>query len=237
MNSLTKQHSVVILATEDKRDIDRSCLMKCIKAFHVNEGDKGDIGELQLGNSAASNKDYFESQHLYFTSDEEIKEGDWHYHRDAVGDEYILLKGRDFEPNMKFCSRIIATNDPKLTYTSKGTVTFQAHIPQIHQSFIEFYVKNPVKTIELEYDAPKPIEQAKLWSEEHKVNHAKLKLVNNEVVVVKRGTINLAVGAGKAELYTKEEVEFENIGVIRRFANNMTDIPASEVDQWIKDNL
>jgi hypothetical protein len=75
--------------------------------------------------------------HLYITSDEEIKEGDW-YLDDTLQLRKALPKEKDWQNNGKLgfiaCKKIILTTDQDLI--SKG-------IQSIDDEFLEWFVKNP----------------------------------------------------------------------------------------------
>lgn len=97
-------------------------------------------------------------QHLYFLSDEEIKEGDW---------VYCLREG--FEPvlkqkvnpigvnNDKMFKKIIATTDRSLEVVSKGINPVYEKLPQPSTSFIEKFVEeynkgNVITEVMVEYE-------------------------------------------------------------------------------------
>ena len=227
MGALTKEVNVVMLATEDKTNL------------------------LQVdGHKNLVYDDYFAInslgtyQHLYFTSDEEIKEGDWCY--DSLRG-CIWQKSDKITCNGEIYKKIIATTDPKLeTAIScpdgiEGCMVahYQRH-PNIPQSFVESYVKNPVDKVELEYDE---------WVDQD----TELKLVNNEVVVsdgfIKLGSIYenerkrreqrasiLKVDIilpDEQKLYTREEVET----LCGRAVMECVNYSGREIDKWLKDNL
>lgn len=88
-------------------------------------------------------------QHLYFVSDEQIKEGDW-----CIGDD-IVYKYKDvntFSSGLKKRSKkIVATTDMFLNTTDQQD-RFVTQVPQISQSFIIEYVKvnGEMKEVQLE---------------------------------------------------------------------------------------
>jgi hypothetical protein len=207
---MKKTHKIIMLPTEDA-----SHLCKHIRTSG------NELSYFQIPEKSHT----WRPQHLYILSNDEIKEGDWHYHRDAAGDKHILLKGRDFEPNMKFCSKIIATTDPKLKvkvglHSMDGTITeVSRSLPQIPQSLIEYYAKHQPEEVELEYEWIK--RRRNQYKEDRKYE---LKIQNNEVVWVEpeekvcinscaRGTLSHCKENGcewlkpKETLYTREEVE------------------------------
>ena len=103
------------------------------------------------GNERSIEKD-LQNQHLYITTDEEIKEGDWY----LLGNIPRQSTGNLGKPDAKWL-KIIATTDPKL-YTEmdngfeKSTKRVKVFIPQIPQSFIEEYYKaGGIDEVDVEY--------------------------------------------------------------------------------------
>ena len=137
---------------------------------------------------------------IHFTSDEEIHESDFYIHMQN-GDGLRMRKciGGNLPMDAR---KIIVTTDPKLGITDHrvSPVPNFCDFPQIPQSFIESYVKNPVDKVELEYE----VSEDKGYGASRPV--PTLKLVNNEVVVV--NYVHQRIGRGvSGKLYTKEEVE------------------------------
>lgn len=106
----------------------------------------------------------FKSQHLYITSNEEIKEGDWvidtveRYIRQAIKSdlEYFnaVLTGLN-SGHLRL--KIIATTNPELwteEYVVAGDIDDLINIPKIDLPFIEAYIKA--------YNTKKPIKEVKL---------------------------------------------------------------------------
>lgn len=92
----------------------------------------------------SNNKIYFftdaigtpsESKHLYITSDDEIKEGDW-----CIFNNHIIKYNKPSNPH--FYKKIIATTDTSLR-NFEGTVSTYIgnSLPQPSQQFIEMFVK------------------------------------------------------------------------------------------------
>jgi hypothetical protein len=83
--------------------------------------------------------EYYKKYNIYITSDEALPYDDSifdngaFYHRDAVGDVYIITK-HTFKPNPHFCKRIILTTDQDL---------FKDGVQAIDDEFLEWFVKNP----------------------------------------------------------------------------------------------
>lgn len=94
--------------------------------------------------------EYWQPQHLYITTDEEIKEGDWY-----LTDNLLVLKVNkllmglvyaegDHGRQIRHCRKIISTTDPKLRFGNvTGEIETDTSFPlsQIPQSFIEEYCK------------------------------------------------------------------------------------------------
>ena len=83
-------------------------------------------------------------QHLYITSDDEIKEGDWYYdtNHNAIG---------KYDSSAQIGKKIVATTDKSIMHLSNnGRVGYP--LPNIPESFIQDYIKaynegNPIETI------------------------------------------------------------------------------------------
>lgn len=184
----------------------------------------------------------FSGQNLYFTSDEEIKEGDNYY---AVTFEACLVficasdeEGIDL--NEKFNARkIIASTDTKLTKCegcdrNKGTENIYTcscnavMLPQIPQSFVEEYAKQGgIDEVELELEL-KPIPKDmpidyEMLDETHHSNH-RLKLTSNNEVIV-----NLI----EEKMYSREEV----MELLMTALFEPDHYSVSEAMGWIKENL
>lgn len=96
-----------------------------------------------------------EQQHLYITSDDEIKEGDWGY--DQVH-QYIVRISKELLGNYLY-KKIIATTDSSLirvVESFKGEV-IEERLPQPSQAFIEKYIEeynkgNIITEVMVEYE-------------------------------------------------------------------------------------
>jgi ligand-binding SRPBCC domain-containing protein len=165
------------------------------------------IEQLRLANA--------ETYHLYFTTDEEIKEGDWYISNQAPrlcvevrkGNKYPYgHRGIDGEMVYDFHTwktKIVATTNPDLwekkirmnaAMTDYNTRTV-VDIPKIPTSFLEAYAQAEGKITEvmLEYD-----EIGEEIDEEENVTHIhRLKLRNNGTVIIHRV---------QQKLYTRDEV-------------------------------
>lgn len=101
----------------------------------------GDNGNFVLGlvqNSVVSKNDFYTNQHLYITSDEEIKEKDWTFdgenpYKWTKDDVEDCLYNPSSE-NYKGCKKIILTTDQDL---------IKDGVQAIDDEFLEWFVKNP----------------------------------------------------------------------------------------------
>jgi hypothetical protein len=112
-----------------------------MKNIHILPTDKpsrlylGNNGNFVFGmmqTSIQSRNDDFTNQNIYITSDEEIKEGDWHFKKtnNTVGN-YIL---DSINPNKGRYNKIILTTDQDL---------IKDGVQAIDDEFLQWFVKNP----------------------------------------------------------------------------------------------
>ena len=122
-----------------------------------------------------TNGGHIQAQHLYILSDEEIKEGDWVYENNLNQETkiYQILKREDrlmffrfrsvpiwLDKDQHGCKKIIATTDYLILKTSKSINKKQFPdiiVPQIPQSFIEYFVEqynkgNIITKVMVEYE-------------------------------------------------------------------------------------
>lgn len=116
--------------------------------------DKTYIAQL---NSEVSVSHYYNPQHLYIFSDEEIKEDDWHY--DSSDNKIKQWKG-NLNSNRLRSKKIISTTNTSLTalygQSEEGYGKMKEGLPQPSQSFIEAYVRaynedKPITEVMVEY--------------------------------------------------------------------------------------
>ena len=105
-------------------------------------------------------------RHLYITSDEEPKIGEQCLYNDKEGNHAfieIFDKGEIFTPHL--CRKIIATTDKKLIINDwvgviehklEGKYEDSNYVPQLEQSFLKEYCKNPDGKWCVEYDMKLP---------------------------------------------------------------------------------
>jgi len=141
---------------------------------------------------ASYNLSHIENHHLYFTSNEDIRKGNWCLSfKDSLGiqTEGFMRKLNPFKSikNMvgsEYRGKIIATTDNKLMHLSNnGRVGYP--LPQIPQSFVEEYCEQGgIDNVELEMEFTEPIQRVDNEGEKWEEYPFDLKLTpNNEVIV------------------------------------------------------
>ena len=113
----------------------------------------------QAGNINNYSKEMY--QHLYITSDEEIKEGDWCaylFANDGNSDHRIIKATKSNTASIQeWWHKIIATTDSVLIFNQKDFPVTVPIFPQIPQSFISLYIEeynkgNKIEKVEVEYE-------------------------------------------------------------------------------------
>jgi hypothetical protein len=106
------------------------------------------FGKLNIGDYITSREDLqVTNQHIYITSDEEIKEGDWVYHNSGyasmvLGFNLDAIKLTDAQRWSKDCKLVIMTTDTDLIADG---------VQPIDDEFLEWFVKNPsCESVEVE---------------------------------------------------------------------------------------
>ena len=141
---------------------------------HITKGSGAHLFYLDQAVSMEDNSIH-ESQHLYITTDEEIKEGDWFIHTfqnrifQCLEEDSEKLITKDYPlncyPVSEYTKKIIATTDLKLVI-DKGSVVGTTHggmieqeadiiepLPQPPKAFIEDYCKQGgIDEVEVEYE-------------------------------------------------------------------------------------
>jgi DNA polymerase III alpha subunit (gram-positive type) len=141
-----KTHQVHRLPTEDEIKPDSLCVdpifglgtiilkhgEECFYSAHSSGGSITTPWKRNLG-------DRLVNQHLYFTTDEEIKEGDWFYN--SMNNIVVKATNRYSEMKNPIPHRkITASTDPKLeTSDEVFHNTYKQKLPQIPQDFIKDY--------------------------------------------------------------------------------------------------
>ena len=110
-------------------------------------------GMLQSANGTegvANCNTMWQPQHLYFTDDSEIKEGDWFYDEDINE-----VRNDDYIGGINIY-KIIASTDPKLeTSDEVFHNTYKQKLPQPSQAFIKAYCEQGgIDWVDVEYEKP-----------------------------------------------------------------------------------
>jgi len=195
-------------------------------------------------------------KHLYITTDDEIKEGDWClFFWDGMKDgelgqvgsepqQYFPSKGHTLNRNLR---KIIAATDPELVIRTTIPAgedyvesTLRTYVPQIPQSFIESYCKNPVDKVMVEYEVfgytasntriSMDNTNIEIPNSGYDKRTYKLKLTSNNEIIIH---------PIEEKMYTKEEVE----QLCRKayedgfYEGGLKDSPCKDPIFWIKENL
>lgn len=146
-----KKCQVVMLPTNEKATI-----------FKILNIDKLCIGANEIPNFG----DRHQNQHLYITSEDKIKEGDWFlFELTSIQilqcvkiDKSGIKSSKDKWQSLEHCKKIIATTDSSLTKEmySISFGKYQEPLPQPSQAFIEKYVEkynkgNQITDVLVEY--------------------------------------------------------------------------------------
>lgn len=140
----TKRAKVIMLPTKDNTLIRYNSSL--------------DIISSNITNFAVANNDYISCQHLYFTTDDGIKEGDWVYENNLNQDirvyqiqkregRLLFFRFRNvpiwLDKNNHNCKKIIATTDKSLLVNphTKNRMLMYNILPHPSQAFIEKYCK------------------------------------------------------------------------------------------------
>lgn len=268
---MEKTHKIITLPTEDKVS---GCVAKCIKKMSDVE-----VGELKFFNSYMTlSTEHWQPQYIYILSDDKIQEGDWfmsafysypiHNTKEWREKQEKLLKGSSDCSDLKY-HKIIATNNPELNMIQYPSgveddgvkeILSDIELPQIPQSFIESYANNPVDEVELEYEidysSVSEEDAEELGSMWRAALKDKLKLVNNEVVIVNKCNCSSLIACEKCgekknldgdfwknkkekeKLYTKKEVEKLICKASKdTYITTCRNDYRFDIDKWIKNNL
>lgn len=218
---MKKSHKVVMLATEDK--VGLGVIFKQINASY------SDLGHEEAGNliinvnpTLVESNEFFEAQHLYILSDEDIVEGDWLIHYPTK----LIIQDTTGDNNWMGSKKVIATTDTFLTspatlqfgnmemvdinedgshYHYKGETELSLSrkeliaksvlLPLVPQSFVEDYAKaGGIDEVELLYTKT---EQIHIDTQTVVGHHVELKINKNGTVVIVKP---------REKRYSKEEV-------------------------------
>lgn len=189
--------------------------------------------------SSLNNPQRWDCQHLYFLSNEEIKEGDWclvtinggkNYHvwkyvsHNGKSDySYIDLRGQIHKWGVKERNKIIATTDESLKIPYDSTTPISKDwggklLPRPSNEFLKKYCElGGIDEVLVEYEEYD-------WNEYTDTYwNSKLKVAPDNTITIKP----------IKESWNREEV----VKLIKEFHNCICDHPARSVNNWIKENL
>jgi hypothetical protein len=186
-------------------------------------------------------------QHLYITTDEEIKEGDW-YLATIFGHGTEEVKPLQWSVGTKPCGeqpmgrKIIASTDPKLFKDGDAGIidhAFKEGMLNIPQSFIEEYCKSGgIDEVLVEMECP----QCQDWGY---VSECR-KECNQKFIQLKVDPIHNTITTHLIveKMYSIEDLYMSASFVVKLIAANrgnsewnMKTTPKMIIDQWIKENL
>lgn len=165
----------------------------------------------------SSNHTKSKPQHLYFTSDENIKEEDWVLLDYPTGYKIKKMVDNSSFENVKFIKseikyhnrkhrKIIASTDPKLTSLQPKSILFQDFLPQPSNSFIKDYCEQGgIDKVLVEYQIIKASNRGTQWG--IKVNpmdntitihkNEEKTYTESEVDKLRKDAFNLGVNVGQ----------------------------------------
>lgn len=222
-----------------------------------------DISSVSLGNSGKGfmyhdilrpNYDKRKYQHIHFTSDEEIKEGDWAY--SMTGNlvyQFALDNNKD-----PYTKKVIATTDKSLKIkglkenckclsnpispTAKcESCLIGISLPQIPESFIKHFVEKngKIDEVELEYENKCKNEwRLRCTAQYERTSDCCLKLKTTE-------SNEVIISLPEEKMYSLNEMKNIHVSVMKQGClyegGSWTDeherLVKLEFDKWIKENL
>lgn len=215
---MKKECQVIMLPSSRRED---SCIFNTTdnKTFRVGNAH----GEWKNGNSIK----FFD---LYIVSDDEIKEGDWYINNNVIFKADDKFDDGNNPNQNKKNKKIIATTDILSTNIMIDCLSAKPKeliLPQVQQSFLKEFVKNPDGEYDCEYDWMYSYPDGTLSKNSRLKENAKpvFKLKLNQ-----DNTVN--INSIKEKVYSKKEMEKAyHYGRL----NPTLDLPA--FDKWIKNNF
>ena len=208
MEANRKRTKVVMLPTEEDEQLRYSI-------YKHSENGRIEMGFL----NSRSTKDV--PQHLYFTTDEEIKEGDWMMNLNGDTIYQHFGNGGDFEQ----WNKIIATTDPEL------------ELPQPSQAFIKAYCEQGgIDEVDVEYVEMITCKLCNKSEEECSDNFTcEGNMIGEDILKVDPIHNTITTRRIVEKMYSREEVlDLINIHTFEFDGKNRT---TRELDNWTKKNL
>ena len=171
--------------------------------------------------------------HLYITTDEEIKEGDW-----FIWLKYNLVERATKKDNNKECRKIIASTDPKIYITiGEHYNAYNKELPQIPQQFIQDYCNKIVDEVWIEVELPQSIKNKLISGDLQKASDSDrvIKLNSNNEIMIHNveekmySEKDLPIQAMKDALQYCEDESIENTAFVIGFY--------TDIKKWIEENL
>lgn len=189
---MKKKINIVMLPTEDTKS----------KVWRNNSTDKLFYFE-KTPNTIIRNT--YTPQHLYFLSDEEIKEGDWYFNSNTK--TILKAKANNVLTINLFrdrCKKIIATTDESLEIVSKGINPVYERLPRPSDDFLKRYCElGGIDECLVEYE---DISYPNLEEEIPQPKKYKLKVAPDNTITVK--PIGIPYYKGKGEHSVRELESF-----------------------------
>ena len=219
--STFKKTKVVMLPTNEKA------------AMFIN---KKTPAIMQIGDNKVKNE-FWAGQHLYFLSDEEIKEGDWYIHNQIKWLRVQQCVGTNLPMDSK---KIIATTDKSLKNYGKGVDkimntfndTFADYLPQPSQLFIEKFVEeynkgNQITEVLVEYERDELVD-------DYVIEMYNLITYDTLKINPKNNTITIRKAK---DSWSREEVKqlFDKMYALTDFVD--INVIKVDFDKWIEENL
>lgn len=159
--------------------------------------------------------------HLYFISEEKLKDGEWCYESKMKGNKIFEYDSSNMWHQGAY--KVVATTDKSLVYlTNNGRI--EHNLPQISQEFIENYCKvGGIDEVEIEY--------YKYAEELSGVN-----LIPQDLYRIKIDSNNCVFIHPIKDSWSKEEVVKLIESAVHDFAG-MNTYDDDNLNRWIKDNL
>lgn len=236
MENIWKDCEFVLLPTETKRESLEGFIVKCFKEHKVL---KYGIGKLSFCvNTASGVKDHWEPQHLYVTSRDEIKVGDFYYlfamSKQTIQRCETEKEAREAKDPKLTIAKVIASSDKRI-----GLGPFpHSGVSDISEEQIREYINlSGIKKIKVEYGYPfvkgnYSNECCVCGDMFHGTDKRGFICDKHNYPVVNEG--KLSIKFKKDKVYTPEEVE----ELCKRAfdAGALSDINEVSGD-WIKENL
>ena len=120
------------------------------------------------------------TKHLYFVSDEELKDGEWCY-KNSMKKGNMIFEYDSSNIWHKGAYKIVATTDESLVYLINiGRVRY--NLPQISQEFIENYCEvGGIDEVEIEYEEDN---DPNLWGQDIGIAPLRVKIDSNYCVII-----------------------------------------------------